>query len=136
MKRLHCYLIILMGMGILLFLLGECRAVTVESVVGIYRCYEYNVGGSADNCRNFTTQFTLKLDGTYTFGSRGGTYKIEGNKILFSEEKLRGHAILLDGNKFRFTYTSPYSGWKVVQTYLRSGSVKKSPNTDSSTKQP
>ncbi len=94
-------------------------SLTPEDVAGRYRCYAYNVGGSGGSCRTFTTLFILNKDKTYTFGKSEGTYKIEKEALLFSQEKQRGPATFFDGNKFRFKYTSGTNGWQIEQTYLR-----------------
>ncbi len=109
----------ILAIGFVLFFVSASFALSIGEVVGSYRCYSYNVGGRGGNCRTFTTKFILNGDGSYTFGTSQGTFKIKKDQILFSQEKQRGAATFFDGNKFAFTYTLPSNGWKVEQTYLR-----------------
>ena len=110
---------VILALGTTLLAVSGSFALSVGDVVGSYRCYSYNVGGRGGNCRTFTTKFILNGDGSYTFGTSKGTFKIKKDQILFSQEKQRGAATFFDGNKFTFMYTLPSNGWKVEQTYLR-----------------
>ena len=99
-----------------------------------YRCWSYNVGQdftvvvgdkgkTTDTAALRCTSPALKLnqDGTYQLGSEKGTYKIENQKLVLSQSKIRG-AGSISGNKIVFNY--PFQGKKHTMTYLlQSGSL-------------
>ena len=59
----------------------------------------------------------LRPDGTYEESSARGTYVVQGDRIVFSESKVRGPGRLDGGNKIVFEYT--YNNQPHVVTYLR-----------------
>ncbi|MEK7122667.1 MAG: hypothetical protein AAB855_02315 [Patescibacteria group bacterium] len=91
-----------------------------QTIIGSYRCWQYNVSGGGGSCR-LAPPFTFNADGTYQMSSERGTYTISDNTIILSESQIRGPGeILADGNQIRFEYD--YQGQRHTVTYLREGS--------------
>lgn len=82
---------------------------------GTYRCWSYNVSGGAGSCR-LARPLVINADGTYQESSTRGTYKVSGDRVVFSESKIRGTGKISDGNKISFEYD--YSGKHHAVTYL------------------
>lgn len=80
-----------------------------------YRCWISNVEGIAGKCTS--PAFVLKKNGTYTMSSEKGTYTAKGDKIYFSESKLRGAGTFQE-NKQQIVFNYKYNGRQQIVTYL------------------
>jgi len=83
--------------------------------VGSYRCWSYNVSGGGGSCR-LAAPITVNADGTYSESSTSGTYRIDGNRIRFSQSTIRGPGLIAADNQIIFEYD--YRSRHHTVTYL------------------
>ncbi|HXD40111.1 MAG TPA: hypothetical protein VN649_06085 [Ramlibacter sp.] len=69
---------------------------------GVYRCLSFNIAGGAGSCR-LSTPIIINANGTYEESASSGTWRVKGNRIVFSDMKMRGPG-LITGNKIVFEY--------------------------------
>lgn len=81
---------------------------------GTYRCASFNMAGAGGSCR-LTPPIEIRPDGGYRESSTTGTYRIDGDRIVFSASAIRGPGSLLAGGRIRFEYT--YQGRAHTVTY-------------------
>lgn len=84
------------------------------NIVGNYRCLSYNVSGGGGSCR-LAPPLVLNANGTYRMSSERGTWRVVGDRVTFSESKIRGPGKLMKDNRIVFKYT--YRGWQHTITY-------------------
>ncbi len=107
------------AVSVLLTLVPSGETAKAPSLVGTYRCWQYNVDGSGGSCR-LVPPLILKKGGQYQISSERGTYTITNTTLKLSKSKIRGAGtILANGNQIRFSYS--YQGLKHTITYLRVG---------------
>lgn len=114
-------LAVLAGTTVGLALLASVsRATAGPELAGTYRCRSFNVGGSGGRCQPAPPPIILYADGTFEESKTRGTYRVTGDRIVFSPSTLRGPGRLVD-EQIVFEYTSRNLAHTV--TYYRAGAA-------------
>ncbi len=82
---------------------------------GKYSCFMFNVGGVGGDC-TYSPELVINPNGTYTYDTSNGTWKVENGKLYLSNAKLWGAGTIESNNRVVFNYQ--YKGLKQVVTYL------------------
>jgi len=95
-------------------------------LAGIWRVRSANVGGAGGTPN--LSPLVLQADGTYTFSSANGTYKVADDTITFSEMKIHPTG-RLSGNSIIFEYD--YNGLHQTLTFYHAGGAPVSADSSS-----